>query len=239
MLTHGDIHLNPGPISSLFKFAHWNLNSIVAHDFSRIPLLEAFANQENLKLFAITESALKNKVPDQKIEIEGFSHIRNDLPANDRCGGVLLYYKNDLPVQNRDDLQFSNCIVAEISILKKKTFFIVSYRKPSQTSIEFNQYIETFNLTLDKIKLENPFMILVTGDFNAKHNRWYSEDTTDKHGTTIQEMFAHHTLTKTVDQPTNITSQTKPCINLVATDQPNLILKTKFSPHFTQLALIN
>ena len=118
MLTHGDIHPNPGPISSLFKFAHWNLNSIVAHDFSRIPLLEAFANQENLKLFAITESALKNKVPDQKIEIEGFSHIRNDLPANDRCGGVLLYYKNDLPVKNRDDLQFSNCIVAEISILR-------------------------------------------------------------------------------------------------------------------------
>ena len=72
MLTHGDIHQNPGPISSLFKFARWNLNSIVAHDFSRIPLLEAFAIQENLKLFAITESALKNKVPNQKIEIEGF-----------------------------------------------------------------------------------------------------------------------------------------------------------------------
>ena len=66
-------------------------------------------------------------------------------------------------------------------------------------------------------------MILVTGDFNTKHNRWYSEDTTDKDGTTIQEMFAHHTLTQTVNQPTNITSQTKHCIDLVATDQPNLI----------------
>ena len=85
-------------------------------------------------------------------------------------------------------------------------------------------------------------MILVTGDFNSKHNRWYSEDTTDKYGTTIQEMFAHHTLIQTVDQPTNITSQTKHCINLVATDQPNLISKNVFpSLHTTcshQLNLI-
>ena len=73
-------------------------------------------------------------------------------------------------------------------------------------------------------------MILVTGDFNAKHNIWHSEDTTDKHGTTMQEMFAHHTLTQTVNQPTNITSRTKHCIDLVATDQPNLILKNEVFP---------
>ena len=58
-MTHGDIHPNPGP-TSLFKFMHWNLNSIPAHEFQRIAILENFAFQENLNLIALTETALKD-----------------------------------------------------------------------------------------------------------------------------------------------------------------------------------
>ena len=109
MFSHGDIHPNPGPSSSsFFNFAHWNLNSLTAHDFARIPILETFAIQENLNLLAITESALKKDVPNNKIDIDGFSHIRNDLPPNDRRGGVVLYYKKDLPVKNRPELCIPN-----------------------------------------------------------------------------------------------------------------------------------
>ena len=231
ILTHGDVHTNPGPSpSSLFKFAHWNPNSLVAHNFSRIPILEAFMIKENLNLFAITESALKNSIPDRNIEIEGFSHIRNDLPPTDRCGGVLLYHRNDLPVKNRTDLQIPNSIVVEIHISRKKIFFIASYRKPSQTSPEFDQYIKNLDEILTKIKNENPYMTIMTGDFNAKHTEWYSEDNTDKFGDKIHELFAYHNLTQTVNKPTNITSRTKHCIDLVATDQPNLILNNDISP---------
>ena len=231
ILTHGDVHTNPGASpSSLFKFAHWNPNSLVAHNFSRIPILEAFMIKENLNLFAITESALKNSIPDRNIEIEGFSHIRNDLPPTDRCGGVLLYHRNDLPVKNRTDLQIPNSIVVEIHISRKKIFFIASYRKPSQTSPEFDQYIKNLDEILTKIKNENPYMTIMTGDFNAKHTEWYSEDNTDKFGDKIHELFAYHSLTQTVNKPTNITSRTKHCIDLVATDQPNLILNNDISP---------
>ena len=228
ILTHGDVHTNPGP--SMFKLAHWNLNSIVAHEFSRVSILEAFMNQENLNLLAITESALKNDIPDKNIEIDGFSHIRNDLPTGDRCGGTLLYYKNDLPVINRADLQIANSIVAEIHFSRKKIFFIVSYRKPSQTPDEFDQYTKNMDELLTKIKNENPFMIIMTGDFNAKHTEWYSGDSTDKFGEEIHKLFANHNLTQTVNKPTNITSRTKHCIDLVATDQPNLILSNDIFP---------
>ena len=73
-------------------------------------------------------------------------------------------------------------------------------------------------------------MTIMTGDFNAKHTEWYSEDNTDKFGDKIHELFAYHNLTQTVNKPTNITSQTKHCIDLVATDQPNLILNNDISP---------
>ena len=220
MFSHGDIHPNPGPSSSsFFNFAHWNLNSLAAHDFARIPILETFAIQENQNLLAITESALKKDVPNNKIDIDGFSHIRNDLPPNDRCGGVVLYYKNDLPVKNRPELCIPNCIVAEISVARKKIFFLVSYRKPSQTSSDFDQYINNLNEVLDKISNENPHCIIMTGDFNAKNSEWCSEDKTDKFGESMHELFANHGLVQTVKEPTNITSRTKHCIDLVATNQ--------------------
>ena len=71
MFSHGDIHPNPGP-SSFFNFAHWNLNSLAAHDFARIPILETFAIQENLNLLAITESALKKDVTNNKLILKAF-----------------------------------------------------------------------------------------------------------------------------------------------------------------------
>ena len=109
------------PFSSL-SVMHWNLNSIPAHDYERIPILEAFPTQEKLKLIAITETALKNTIPDDKVNIDGYSLIRNDLPPNGRCGGVALFYQNDLSVKNRCDLQIPNTIVAEISFSRKTKF---------------------------------------------------------------------------------------------------------------------
>ena len=100
-------------------------------------------------------SALKNVHSDEKIQ--NYSHIRNDLPDNDRCGGVFLYYKNDLPVKNRIDLQFPNTIVAEMSISRKQIFFITSYRKPSQSDAEFTSHCGQFDNILNKIALAKFF----------------------------------------------------------------------------------
>ena len=42
----GDIELNPGPnktnSSCKFSVCHWNLNSLAAHNFEKVGLLEAF-----------------------------------------------------------------------------------------------------------------------------------------------------------------------------------------------------
>ena len=46
LIISGNVHLNPGPVSGprdegLLKFMHWNVNSISAHDFIRIPLIQS------------------------------------------------------------------------------------------------------------------------------------------------------------------------------------------------------
>ena len=45
LLLSGDIETNPGPdpgYSNSFSFCHWNLNSIAAHNFIKMSLLQAY-----------------------------------------------------------------------------------------------------------------------------------------------------------------------------------------------------
>ena len=51
LICAGDIELNPDPrknnSSYNFPFSHWNLNSIAAHYFSNLSLLEAYTYNTN------------------------------------------------------------------------------------------------------------------------------------------------------------------------------------------------
>ena len=82
----------------------------------------------------------------------------------------------------------------------------------------------------DKINNENPFMTVLTGDYNAKNSSWYSGDKTDKYGLAISDIFSANALSQIVDQPTNITATSHHCIDLVATDQPNIIIQNEIAP---------
>ena len=51
LLISGDIETNPGPKkSSATKFCHWNLNGLAAHDFVKVPLIEAFITTHNFDI---------------------------------------------------------------------------------------------------------------------------------------------------------------------------------------------
>ena len=126
LFIHGDVHPNPGPPTpnSHFKFMHWNLNSLPAHNFERCNNLIAYNSEHKFHLIAITESALKNSIPNDKINLDGYIPIRCDLPGNDTHGGVLIYQRSDISAKNRLDLcNLENTIVLELSISRKKTFF--------------------------------------------------------------------------------------------------------------------
>ena len=108
----GDVEVNPG---DTFDFCLWNCNSISAHDFNRVSLLETYNSIHKLQIIALTETGLKPSMDNSNIEIPGFSIIRNDLPTGHTHGGVMIYYKNDLAIKQRTDLQLhTNTIVVEI-----------------------------------------------------------------------------------------------------------------------------
>ena len=140
LLLSGDIETNPGPKrSSNIKFCHWNLNGLAAHDFIKVPLVEAFITSNNFNLVCLSKTFLDSIIPndDLNIQINGYSLLRADRPNNIKRGGVCIYFKESLPLIRRNDLtNIKDFLVTEINLNNEKCFFTCLYRSPVQSHDE-------------------------------------------------------------------------------------------------------
>ena len=229
ILLSNDIEFNPGPLfqNSFFTFMSWNLNSLAKNDFQRISLIEAHNSVYNYDLISLCETSLNDNVELPESLLEDYTFEPANHPSNTRRGGVGLLYKTSLPVIIRKDLSFPESIVAELKFGKKKVFFTVLYRSPSNdhNSAEFQNFLSDFKNLYLKIKAENPFASYFAGDFNGHSQLWWPDGVTTPEGDEIEKMLTSLNLSQLISEPTNFTPGKKPsCIDLIITDQPNLIL---------------
>ena len=233
-----DVHPNPGPTlnetasKNFFTFAHWNLNSIKAHNFSRVHLISSYLLINKCDIFAVSETALNGAVPDTDLEIVGYNFFRCDLQNGDTHGGVLIYYKTNLALRRFPNLEtHPNTLVTEVSFGRKRVVFTVIYRKPSQTPEEFRNFITNLSNLYAHIKNLNPYLAIFVGDFNAHSSTWWTGDRDDECGNTLSNLLNENNLHQLVKQPTYLTSQNRSsCIDLVISDQPNLFLDCDIHP---------
>ena len=99
----GDVQKNPGPKSYSAQYliiCHWNLNSIAAHNFTKIARLKAYLSVHKMDIVCLSETFLDSSISidDDNLQICGYSSVRADHPSNTKRGGVLLYYKTFLPI---------------------------------------------------------------------------------------------------------------------------------------------
>ena len=158
LLMCADVHPHPGPRIKSFSFCHWNLDSIMVENKVKIPLIEAISSVHKFDIIALSETYLNDTIPNNEIEIEGYSSdiFRSDHPTNTKWGGVCLYYKNTLPIKLRPDLHIlDESIVVELTLSRKKLFFVVIYRSPSQSSDEFDLFLSRLELVIEHMRHEN------------------------------------------------------------------------------------
>ena len=174
LIIAGDIHINPGP-PNRFKFASWNLDSLLARSKCKLNYIKAIDTVHNFDLFGVCETYLTPNVDDDQLYISGFSPspIRSDCIDLDgkAKGGVCLYYKEHIPIKSRPDLvELEETVVAEIRVKhNRKVFVVLTYRSPSKSSKdELEHFCSSLSSMIDKIKNENPLTIIVTGDFNGR-----------------------------------------------------------------------
>ena len=223
-----DISKNPGPQfqSNFLNFVSWNLNSILIDNSHRVSLIEARNSLFNYDLISICETCLNDSVELPETLLEGYTFVPVNNPANTRRGGVGLFHKNPLSVIIRNDLSFEESIVAELKF-GRTFFFTVLYRSPAfdHNSPNFQAFLSDFNNLYAKIKASNPFAAFFTGDFNAHSKYWWPDGDTTTEGSEIEFILSSLGLSQVISESTNFEPNKNPsCIDLVITDQPNLIL---------------
>ena len=209
LLVLSGLEVNPGPVNSkksYLSFAVWNLDSIPARDFARIPLIETFQATYDFDIFGVCESLLNKNIHNDDIFISGFSPdpFRVDKPDNIRNGGVCLYFKENLPIKQRGDLELlPETIVAEIKLNKKKIFFVLSYCHPNLSSTEFDEYVKSLEIIYENINKENPAVTIITGDFNARSPLFWEYDIENREGRVFSNFLMSNNLEELINEPTH------------------------------------
>ena len=233
-----DIHTNPGPYSefssSFFTFCNWNLNSLSKDDFYRIHLLEAHNTVFNYDIISLCETSLDESLKVKENSLPGYNFVSQNNPDGSKNGGVGMFYKETLPLKIRRDLSFDECLVSEINFGRKKIFFTVLYRNPKYkaASAEFKNFVQNFTLLTTELRKAKPYVMFFTGDFNAHSQSWYSEANTNNEGHLLDDLFTSLNLDQIISEPTHFfRNDCKPsCIDLIITDQPNLVLESGVRP---------
>ena len=90
-------------------------------------------------------------------------------------------------------------------------------------SPNFQAFLSDFNNLYAKIRAENPFTAFFAGDFSAHSKYWWSDGDTITEGSEIEFLLSSLGLSQVISE--NFEPNKNPsCIDLVITDQPNLIL---------------
>ena len=232
----GDIELNPGPrtnnTSYNFSFCHWNLNSIAAHNFSKLSSLEAYNVQHKFDMICLSETFLDSSIPtnDERLSMKGYKLIRADNPSDSKKADVGICYKEFLAVRPVEVKNLNECVIFEVSIKKKRGYVVSLYRSPSQTQDEFGIFLMSFEQLIGYIIPKKPLFVLITGDFNVRLTNWWKNDLSTSEGTQVDSLTTSYGVSQIISYPTHILPNSCACIDLIFTNQPNLVTESGVHP---------
>ena len=83
-------------------------------------------------------------------------------------GGVCIYFRNSFPLKILNIHYLQESISFELQVISKICKFVSLYLSPSQTSDNFEEFANNFELTLDTLDESNSDLVVVLGDINIK-----------------------------------------------------------------------
>ena len=175
-------------------------------------------------IICVSETFLDSSVSldDHNLSIQGYSLIRADHPDDVKRVGVYLYFKDNLTLKVIDNSLIVQCIVCKITLQNQKGYVVLTYRSPSQSITEFDEFLSNFDKLLNHIKQFRPSFIIILGDFNARFKSWWPDDVTSHEGTHVESLTTIHGLQKRISDPNHLLPNSSSCTDLMFTDQPNL-----------------
>ena len=141
------------------------------------------ASQTNSDIICITETWLTDHIPDDPVNINGYSIVRKDRSSDsNNGGGTCLYIKETIPFKPRFDLSHNliecvwvtirpNWLPRSISRIAIATIYL----PPSTTNSVIDEFYDYLCDCFDKLTLESTeTAFIITGDFNPISNNFWS-----------------------------------------------------------------
>ena len=117
-----------------------------------------------------------------------------------------------------------------MSIKNKRGYVVSLYRSPSQTQDEFDIFLINLEQSIGDIIVKNPLFVLITGDFNVRSSNWWKNDLSMSEVTQVDSLTTSYSLSQIISDPTHILPNSSSCIDLIFTNQPNLVTVSGVHP---------
>ena len=223
LLLSGDIHTNPGPISSdlteNISIVHWNICSLR----NKMDFVHIEATKHDI--ITISETCLNERDNSNNLAVPGFHPIvRRD---RDGHGGVAIYVRSNMIMKERPDLDVPGLEVIWIETKINQNVLLVGsiYMPPNTPVAYWNLIKESINKAFN-----TPHRFILLGDLNTcfMHNP-------SPH---LMEIIQQYSLNQLINDYTRIetvtrmgvTTITKSCIDLVLTSSMDLISNVSVLP---------
>ena len=92
-----------------------------------------------------------------------------------------------------------------------------------------NSY-QILSSVLNFVKQSQPSFTIILGGFDARSKSWWADGTTSPEGTDIDSLTTVHGLQQLISEPTHLLPNSLSCIDLIFTDQPNLVVDSGVHP---------
>lgn len=166
ILLSGDVELNPGPapsntpdqIGSSISILHHNIRSLR----NKIDDIQHIV--EEFDIICFTETHLDDNILDENIKLTGFKSKPFRLDRNCHGGGIILYFKDNINIIPRTDLQMDGVEAMWFEIKTKVGSFLLNvvYRSQMESGANFwNNYSQMVSTALDYSS-----RLITLGDYN-------------------------------------------------------------------------
>lgn len=167
---------------------------------SQLSHLETLLSSQ-LDFLALTETHLDSSISDSFLcSSTDWSTFRRDRSRHG--GGVALLARSSLHCKHRPDLQSSQGedLWIETSFVAKKVLIGVFYRPPCQNAIELQRFLVDLESSLSAVSSSS--LLILLGDFNAKHSDWLPGSITDFAGSSLLNLLESFGLEQLVSEVT-------------------------------------
>ena len=239
LLIIGCVERNPGPThSKKLKICHVNINSITAD--GRLDELDYFVNNNDIDILALSETKLDDSIHPSLFHLTNF-HTPFTKHRTRHGGGVATYIRSNLPSSRLMTLETDGIEWTWTRTKVKTDTFIICtlYMPPNMTADKQDDFIDKLTDSVTQAQTFSPTAIIIIGDFNAGNifldMQTHGRRTVTAFDTKLKDTLDGLNLTQIINTPTRITDDTANLLDLIVTDNTEIITDYGLLPSFSSI----